>query len=322
MNEISIKDFDYSLVDGQTAEYLENKSLEINGIAESMRTQIGKELKEVQDKLANNYQGVFAKWYESLGLKKHTVYYWINVYEFSRNLEDTKQLENFTNAPKSLQVQTMNSKKPQELRSKVLEGDIKTHKEFKELESKLQQKDAEIKSLKNREPEVIEKEVVKEVKVNPPDYEGMKSDMQQLSKALKKTQAELEHARFEADAATGRNKFIESQHSKMLKSREEVNGQAQEYQDLKESIARMQGKMDKQQKELKALKRITQLVKESNEYLYQIAPIKYYEEFDILRGNYNVQEEVVELVERTEQWCGEMRQLLNTDILEGEIIND
>lgn len=322
MNEISIKDFDYSLVDGQTAEYLESKTFKINGIAESMRTQIGKELKEVQERLAHNHQGVFAKWYESLGLKKDNVYYWIHVYEYSRNLEDTRQLENFSKAPKSLQIETMKNNKPKELQSKVLEGDIRTHKEFKELESKLKQKDAEIESLKNRESKVIEKEVVKEVKITPPDYEGMKSDMGQLSKALKKTQAELEHARFEAEAATGRNEFIESQHSKMLKSREEVNGQAQEYQDLKESIARMQGKMDKQQKKLKALKRITQLVKESNEYLYQIAPIKYYEEFDILRSNYNVQEEVVELVERTEQWCGEMRQLLNTDILEGEIIND
>lgn len=211
MNEIQISNFDYSLVDQSTAEYLESKSYKIHGIADNMRTKIGKELKEVQNKLANNYQGVFAKWYESMGLNKNTVYYWINIYEFSTNLEDTNQLENFTNAPKSLQKETMKKKVPKELKEKVLSGDIKTNKEFKELERQLKQeqqarKQAEKDNRKlgqllveeqNKEPRVIEKEVV-------PDH--IKEQLQEKDRFLKATKREYESLQDEL-------KILKAQHS-------------------------------------------------------------------------------------------------------------
>lgn len=125
--------FDYSLIDNDTAEFLKEREYTINGIAEDARIKIGKELKKAQDKLANHHEGVFVKWYESGGLDKHQVYYYINLNQFSTNLENT-QKDNFLNAPKSLQKEVMKKNAPEELKQKVLDGDITTHKEYKKLQ--------------------------------------------------------------------------------------------------------------------------------------------------------------------------------------------
>lgn len=110
-------------------------------------------------------------------------YYYINLNELSRNLDDTKK-DNFLNAPKSLQKEVMKKNVPEDLKQKVLDGDITTHKEYKQLQKdkeELEQQNAQLQSQveqaqrsesiarkqledeQNREPEVIEKEVVKEV---------------------------------------------------------------------------------------------------------------------------------------------------------------
>ncbi|MTV23760.1 hypothetical protein [Staphylococcus delphini] len=177
------KTFDYSSVDKETAEFLKEREYTINGIAEDARIKIGRELKKAQDRLANHHEGVFVKWYESGGLDNHQVYYYINLNQFSTNLENT-QKDNFLNAPKSLQKEVMKKNAPEELKQKVLDGDITTHKEYKQLQKvkkELEQQNAQLQSqveqaqrseeialkqleeAENREPEVIEREVVKEV---------------------------------------------------------------------------------------------------------------------------------------------------------------
>ena len=175
--------FDYSLVDNETADFLKEREYTINGIAEDARIKIGKELKKAQDKLANHDKGVFYKWFESGGLNKHQVYYYINLVELSTNL-DNVQKDNFLSAPKSLQKEVMKKDTPDGLKQKVLDGDITTHKEYKQLQqekSELEQEKSQLESqleqaqrseeiarkqLENeqdKEPEVIEREVVKEV---------------------------------------------------------------------------------------------------------------------------------------------------------------
>ena len=175
--------FDYSLVDNETADFLKEREYTINGIAEDARIKIGKELKKAQDKLANHDKGVFYKWFESGGLNKHQVYYYINLVELSTNL-DNVQKDNFLSAPKSLQKEVMKKDTPDSLKQKVLDGDITTHKEYKQLQqekSELEQEKSQLESQleqaqrseeiarkqledeQDKEPEVIEREVVKEV---------------------------------------------------------------------------------------------------------------------------------------------------------------
>lgn len=175
--------FDYSLVDNETAEFLKEREYTINGIAEDARIKIGKELKKAKNKLANHHGGVFQKWIQSGGMSLDDAYYYINLNELSRNLDDTKK-DNFLNAPKSLQKEVMKKNVPEDLKQKVLDGDITTHKEYKQLQKdkeELEQQNAQLQSqveqaqrsesiarkqleeVENREPDVVEKEVVKEV---------------------------------------------------------------------------------------------------------------------------------------------------------------
>lgn len=181
--------FDYSLVDSETAEFLKEREYTINGIAEDARIKIGRELKKAQDKLANHDKGIFYKWFESGGLNKHQVYYYINLVELSTNL-DNIQKDNFLNAPKSLQKEVMKKNAPDDLKQKVLDGDITTHKEYKQLQKdkeELEQQNAQLQSqveqaqrseeiarkqledAENKDPEVVERYM------EPEDYQSIKN---------------------------------------------------------------------------------------------------------------------------------------------------
>lgn len=131
MFEVVSGNFDYSTLDGATAEFLKERDQAMKDIAEDTFYRFGRELKKAQERLSNNRNGVFQKWYESKGFTKDNVHYCINLYLSSRNL-DNKQKDNFLKAPKSLQVETMKKKTPEDVRQQVYDGEITTHKEFKE----------------------------------------------------------------------------------------------------------------------------------------------------------------------------------------------
>lgn len=181
--------FDYSLVDEETAYFLKEREYTINGIAEDARIKIGRELKKAKNKLANHHGGVFQKWIQSGGMSIDDAYYYINLNELSRNLDNTKK-DNFLNAPKSLQKEVMKKNVPEDLKQKVFDGDITTHKEYKQLQrdkNELEQQNAQLQSQveqaqrsesiarkkledeQNREPEVIEKFT------EPEDYQSIKN---------------------------------------------------------------------------------------------------------------------------------------------------
>lgn len=140
--------FDYSLVDNETADFLKEREYTINGIAEDARIKIGRELKKAKSKLANHHGGVFQKWVQSGGMSIDDAYYYINLNELSRNLDNTKK-DNFLNAPKSLQKEVMKKNAPEDLKQKVLDGDITTNKEYQQLQkekSELEQEKSQLES--------------------------------------------------------------------------------------------------------------------------------------------------------------------------------
>ena len=73
--------FDYSLVDAETGEYLQSKAKRITEIRIRSVMELGKELKDAQDRLANHYKGSFQKWVESLGITAKTAYYYIHGFD-------------------------------------------------------------------------------------------------------------------------------------------------------------------------------------------------------------------------------------------------
>ena len=137
--------FDYSLVDDDTADYLRKATAKIaNSYAD-----IGAVLSEAQERLASHdkNQGIFEKWYSSLGMKKFTVYTFIRIHNFrnemvkSCEIRTTSEntLEIFDNLPKMLQSDISSPSAPAEAVNAVLSGDITTHKDFIALKKRLEE---------------------------------------------------------------------------------------------------------------------------------------------------------------------------------------
>ncbi len=134
--------FDYSTVDADTAEFLQEKANNITEIRTKAAIALGKELKEAQSKLANYNGGTFVAWFESIGLKKDTVYRNINAYEWV--FANCENIEISENIQTSLLFEVSRPSAPKELQEQVLSGDITTHKEYKEKEAEWKAKIDEV----------------------------------------------------------------------------------------------------------------------------------------------------------------------------------
>lgn len=309
--------FDYSLVDNETAEFLKEREYTINGIAEDARIKIGRELKKTQEKLANHHEGVFVKWYESGGLDKHQVYYYINLNQFSTNLENT-QKDNFLNAPKSLQKEVMKKNAPEELKQKVLDGDITTHKEYKQLQKdkeELEQQNAQLQSqveqaqrseeiakkqledAESREPEVIEKYM------EPEDYQETKNALAQ--------------SRHQQKLIEQRNQKLEKDIKEMEQRRDEVSEKSQKYDELNKALGDMNRKLDDGQRRLKAQKEVYDLVKKGEALIKEIAPMTYFIHDEYILSN----EYAIKPIKKIADDLLDLSQKLNKQISKGDVID-
>lgn len=221
LDAVEIKPFNYQSVDRDTAQYLKEKESNIITIANNTYTAVGRELKDAQDRLSQKGYGCFEEWYTSLGYKKTSVYNLINRFKLIEcsSVEQTNLLESL---PANLTYEISKPSANPELKQAVLGGDIKTHKEYKELERekkaaerRAQQAEAEkqelaearwqdistinemskkISELEAREPEVVEKVVEKEV---VPDEILEKLERRKQDVKFWKSQTEQIHADYE-----------------------------------------------------------------------------------------------------------------------------
>lgn len=136
--------FDYSIVDAETAAYLQEKIKKINEIRIKSVIDLGRELKEAHDRLANHYKGTFGKWCESIGLSRDSGNNYIRAYEYVAenfgNLTDAEKLQ------PSLLFAVSKTTAPKELQEQVLSGDITTHKQYKEKEAEWRSKVDEVRA--------------------------------------------------------------------------------------------------------------------------------------------------------------------------------
>lgn len=148
--------FDYSAVDEDTANYLRKATARIaNSYAD-----IGAVLAEAQERLANNKNGVFEKWYTFLGMKKSTVHDYIHIHKKRQELLISSEfrtisensLEVFDSLPKTLQIDISSPSAPAEAVNAVLSGDITTHKDYIAMKKQLEETQEENERLteKNR----------------------------------------------------------------------------------------------------------------------------------------------------------------------------
>lgn len=178
--------FDYSLLDVETSDFLYEKENILIGIQSRYSREVGKVFFEAQQKLSNKGNGTFEKWYSSIGFKKQNVNNYINIYKNVQSL-DEPSAEIFDSLPKSLQNEMSKPSSNQELNQKVFDGDITTHKQYKELEKQLKAKDKQIDNLSDvindmsvQQPEVIEKEIV--IEKIPDDYNYFKGNYEATKK--------------------------------------------------------------------------------------------------------------------------------------------
>lgn len=219
MNEVSTN-FDYSIVDDTTARFLRIKEQELQSIVLNSSIQLGEKLIEAQEKLASFKTGTFEKWFTSIGLKKRTVYNYINQAKFVHQMHEYEQIEMFQELPTTLKTEISKPSAKPEAVEMVLSGDIKTTKEYRELEKQLKAKDEQIKlqaqmidDLNEQETEVVEKEVI--VEKVPDDYQQLKQstkivdEITRENKALKAEQEALKQRIADSEKALQEKAKIE-----------------------------------------------------------------------------------------------------------------
>lgn len=217
MNEIQTDTFDYSLVDKATSDYLKEKEAVMKEIVNNASENLGKELYEAQQRLAKNGYGCFEEWYTALGFKTTNVYHYINRYSFLQQLKEQKDIETFQELPVRVQNEMSKKSAKKEVNQAVFDGDIKTHKEYKEMERKLKQAETQAETerkererlereneeLANREPEKIE--------VIPDDYDKLKGGykaVERLRDRYKKENEQLRRELKELESEINKNKII------------------------------------------------------------------------------------------------------------------
>lgn len=70
MNELTLSDFDYSLVGTETAQKLKALSNQLDGIYQNYSVVVGEVLYKAQQELASYDNGTFQKWVASKGISK------------------------------------------------------------------------------------------------------------------------------------------------------------------------------------------------------------------------------------------------------------
>ena len=126
-------------------DFLKNQTIKLQSTTSKAYTEIGKILSETREKLSNNKTGIFEKWFTELGFSKRTVYNLINRSNYIvQNLHNINFIESL---PISLSYELTNPMCLEELRGKILNGEIKKIKDFYEKKKKLDEKNVEVEVL-------------------------------------------------------------------------------------------------------------------------------------------------------------------------------
>lgn len=304
--------FDYNSLDDETKEFLQTKAANIYTAAGRLYTAIGQELDEAQERLASHHEGVFEKWYTSLGFKKRTVYNLIRRYRFVvQNLHNRKMLEEL---PLSLTYEISKPSAPEELQKAVLEGDIKTHKEYKEMEARLKESESRIEILQGaleaelkkpaQEPKVIEVPKV------PPEMQKRLIEQEQELIRLK-TEA---HDQAQTLDRLTKEKEIYERRAKLNES------EAKEYEKLKSQIRHLSLEKDDLTRQIESATALSAMVVDVKHLLDKIAPAKYSRAIERLDSDVVIRN-ITEMVEMVESWCRDMRAILaHDDYIDAEVI--
>ena len=331
MNEIQTNNFDYSVLDSSTAEYLKDRENSMSKTLEKTSEKLGEDLYKAQQKLADHNGGVFEEWYTALGFKSRNVYNFINRHKYVlQNLQDPSDLETFQELGSSLQIEMSKPSANHEINQKVFDGDIKTHKEYKELEkkykeqqerlekaesmnestknwfhdvsNKLKKRDEEneilqskLEDAENAPPEVIYKERVETVV--PDDYDKLKRDSERF-KAI-------------SDSQENKNIKLQQEIDQLKREISNVDEKSKKYDQLNEEINKMNGRLTEGQLRIKNQKLVYDLVKKSEALISEVAPLTYSISHLGVDDNKYAKEPLIKIAENLEDISSRIRKQLN-----------
>jgi chromosome segregation ATPase len=282
-------------VDDRTASFLKVKEQEMRTIVLNGSIQLGDKLIEAQEKLAKYNSGTFEKWFSSIGLKKQTVYNYINQAKFVHQMDESEQINIFQELPMTLRTEVSKPSAQPEAVELVLSGDIKTTKEYRELEKQLKKKDEQIDNLSEvindmsvQQPRVIEKEVV--VEKVPDDYENLKQ--------------------------------LESNYRDLLAERKEVDEKSSKYEQLSKAINQAEDKLSETQRLISNYKNLSDVLEKSTELLSEASALIYQDLSEVISRDGLAKRELDFLTERLEKFLSDLKLISKNNILEGEVINE
>lgn len=313
--ELMTNDFDYSLLDVNTKEFLEERANIIYGIQSKSAYEIGKQLARAQEKLAQNRYGCFEEWYRSLGFKKTKAYEYINHYNFICSQSEQLNIEKFEELPSKLQAQMSKPSANPEVNQAVFDGEIKTHEEYKRLERqlKLSQQANELLRGENEALKASKVEVRETIKeVVPDDYRATR----ELNKRLLVKNQELSDS---MKAMEERSEFINNKLNEMMAQRAEADKKSAQYDELTRAIEESRGQLNSVQKQISAYKNITSLLQKGNDFLASMGGLIYADEKNVLKVDGIVRDEFDSFISRGLRFFNDLNDIRKeSNILEGE----
>ncbi|WP_264341781.1 hypothetical protein [Streptococcus anginosus] len=308
-----INDFDYSVLDVATKEFLEERANIIYGIQSKSAYEIGKQLAQAQENLSAKGYGCFEEWYRGLGFKTTKAYEYINHFKFVSSQNEETKIEMFERLPKSLQAQMSKPSANPEINQAVFSGDIKTHKEYKELERRLKLKDQANEALRDENERLKLKSTTKEVvkEVVPDDYTATK----QLNNTLLEKNKNLVD---ELDSVKRSLKLKEASYQLLEKETSEAIA-------LKDSLEHLRADKQKLEASVANVLELSNLATEFETFFDErMAPLRF--KALIQGAGKEIQiDKIRQLLTLTENWLSEMNKIVpekGRTIVEGEIVNE
>ena len=318
MQEIAlsnVEDFNYDVVSPDSSKVLKALSEQLDGVYKNYQVIVGEIFYKAQQELSSYGDGLFSKWVESQGFSRTNAYNYINSYKFVQNLNKPKK-EIFDSVPKSLQFEMAKNSALEDANQAVFNGDVTTHKEYKELERRLKLKDQALEAVKGElervkqtktTEKVIEKEII------PDDYKAT----QELNKQLLAKNKELSDSE---QAANERVQFIESQLKELMNQRQEVDEKSAKYDELTRAIEQSQGQLDSYQKQVSAYRHTINFLEKGNKFLANFGGVAFLDIKPAL-SNPKVRTELETFLTMLNSLSRSVSEILEQDdVIEGEIL--
>ena len=316
MQEIAlsnVEDFNYDVVSPDSSKVLKALSEQLDGVYKNYQVIVGEIFYKAQQELSSYGDGLFSKWVESQGFSRTNAYNYINSYKFVQNLNKPKK-EIFDSVPKSLQFEMAKNSALEDANQAVFNGDITTHKEYKELERRLKLKDQALEAVKGElervkqtktTEKVIEKEII------PQDYQATQDLNKQLLDKNKDLADELESVKRSLRLKEASYEMLEKETSEALA--------------LKESIEHLRADKEMLENSVTNIFNLSKLVTKFEDFFdEEMAPLRFKTLIQGIGKDAQI-EKLRDILTLTENWLDEMNKIVPENgrtIIEGEIINE